>query len=172
MATFIDLPFHYDHSFLQFLNDLAMQQFLSPLFVNVRATKGSNGEVFLSKYFNAEMERINTPILNKAPSKICSCIAFSNFKSSKQEETLQQHLKPQFQNVQLPHPNPNVYPCPLLAFNKDPQSVVHSNLHARPYPDLNPGTFVLPRKLLMRPLPVPLQPWYRQSPRLHQIQIP
>ena len=85
-SVFCSLPVHFDHSYLHFLNSLAKSKTIPPPFSNVRVPKKNNGEVFLAKYFMAEMSRMKIYTKRSASSKMCPCTSCGDFVSSEQHK--------------------------------------------------------------------------------------
>jgi hypothetical protein len=71
-GDFVDLPRFYDHSFLRYLNQLAENCGLFPIFDDVHPVGENNGEVYLSKYFEEQMVRNQTVGQDKKTS-MCQC---------------------------------------------------------------------------------------------------
>ena len=90
-----EIPLHYDHSYLHYLNELASSKSLPPIFENVRVPVKNNGEVFLSKYFHEEMTRIKLCAQESVYKKVCSCKSCQNFLTPKDNTSLQQVPHPQ-----------------------------------------------------------------------------
>ena len=89
-SVFGYLPLHFDHSFLHFLNGLAELKSVPPPFANIRAPTKNNGEVFLSKYFTAEMTRMKTCKKKESnPKKMCPCSSCGMFVATKQPKGTQ-----------------------------------------------------------------------------------
>jgi hypothetical protein len=71
-SSFVDLPQFYDHSLLLYLNDAAFKCGLPPIFCDIHPIRENNGEVFLSKYFDAQIGR-NNSVKQDPKTKLCLC---------------------------------------------------------------------------------------------------
>ncbi len=71
-SSFVDLPQFYNHSLLLYLNDAAFKCGLPPIFCDLHPIRENNGEVFLSKYFDAQIGR-NNSVKQDPKTKLCLC---------------------------------------------------------------------------------------------------
>jgi hypothetical protein len=71
-SSFVDLPQFYDHSLLLYLNDAAFKCGLPPIFCDLHPIRDNNGEVFLSKYFDAQIGW-NNSVKQDPKTKLCLC---------------------------------------------------------------------------------------------------
>ena len=85
-SVFVNKPRFYDHSFLQYLNELAEGLGLPLVFADVHKINNDNGEVFLSKYFEAQIARnlSKTPMIDNKRCICQSCLLIVNDGVSRQ----------------------------------------------------------------------------------------
>jgi hypothetical protein len=86
-GDFVDLPRFYDHSYLHYLNELAKNCGLPPVFDDVHLVGENNGEVFLSKYFDEQLVRNKTVGQDKKTS-MCLCSTCTTYMSKNTQTRL------------------------------------------------------------------------------------
>jgi hypothetical protein len=69
-SSFVDLPQFYDYLLLLYLNDEAFKCGLPLIFCDLHPIRENNGEVFLSKYFDAQIGR-NNSVKQDPKTKLC-----------------------------------------------------------------------------------------------------
>ena len=73
IGAYEDIPQYFDHSYLGYLNQQAIDQGLPPPFKNVRTLRANNGERFLSDYFRDQVQR-NKEMETTTKKPRCQCI--------------------------------------------------------------------------------------------------
>lgn len=106
-SVFFSVPVHLDHSYLHFLNGLAKSKTIPPPFANIRVPTKNNGEVFLAKYFMAEISRMKIYTRRNASIKMCPCTSCGDFISSEQHKSTHDGS-----GLQLQHQQDLVVTCP------------------------------------------------------------
>jgi hypothetical protein len=96
-GDFIDLPRFFDHSYLDYLNNLAENCGLPPIFDDVHRIGKNNGEVYLSKYFEEQMVRNQTVGQDKKTS-MCLCPACTTYLSSSKNTQITRFQPPEDNN--------------------------------------------------------------------------
>ena len=84
-GDFVDLPRFFDHSLLHYLNGLAQNCGLPAIFNDIHPVRENNGEVYLSKYFEAQMVR-NQNFGQDQKTSMCLCPTCTKYITQTQEQ--------------------------------------------------------------------------------------
>ena len=116
------------------MNELATAKSLPPLFDNIRVPVKNNGEVFLSKYFYTELERVQLRAQESVHTKVCMCKTCQDFLSPKNNSNPRQNVHQQ--NVQVTITHAPSHQVPQLQLTSPSQQ----QFHPTPLPYIMPQT--------------------------------